>query len=244
MGYASIAEVELILPTALTSAKPTGTLNKVNIVNIGNSRDLNRIPNEMLEYYISIADQTIDGILSQMYQMPLKKCPNGQWDLDFPLSEYNQEIQLSDATNFVPGDEIIIRDDDTGIQEHHIVAIVVDQNTITTVSPIETNFEGEEVRVFRLTFPPPISEISARLAASYIYDKFFSAQGSPNVSEYGLEMRKKAENRLNDILNGRTTLRCQRRIGDMFGNSYLDSRMALYEGPQEFSANERDISKG
>ncbi len=206
----------------MTSARPDDSDNKITLINIGEVRDINRIDDDTIYFYLQVGDQTIDGIVSQMYQMPLQKCINGQWDLDAPINEYNQLVEISDAVNIVRGDEIMIRDDDTGVEEQHIVNSVVDQNTITTVSPILSDFEGENTRVFRLQFPPPISEISARLATSYIYDKYFSAQNSPNISDYGLEMRKNATGKLNDILNGRIILRCQRRIGDMWGNPYLD----------------------
>lgn len=225
----------------MTSAKPNNSSNtKINIINIGESRDLNRISDDTIEYYISLADQTIDGELSEMYSMPLKKCPLGQWSLDADINEYNQIVELDSSCNLVPGDEIVIRDDSTGIEEQHVVNTIIDQNSLTTVGAIITDFSGSNVRVFRLAFPPPIPEISARLAASYIYDKFFSAQNSPNVSEYGLEQRKKAESRINDILNGKIIIRCQRRIGDQFGNAYLDDSYAHRD--RGYNTSERDIS--
>lgn len=225
----------------MTSAKPNNSSNtKINIINIGESRDLNRISDDTIEYYISLADQTIDGELSEMYSMPLKKCPLGQWSLDADINEYNQIVELDSSCNLVPGDEIVIRDDSTGIEEQHVVNTIIDQNSLTTVGTIITDFSGSDVRVFRLAFPPPIPEISARLAASYIYDKFFSAQNSPNVSEYGLEQRKKAESRINDILNGKIIIRCQRRIGDQFGNAYLDDSYAHRD--RGYNTSERNIS--
>ena len=58
-----------------------------------------------------------------------------------------------------------------------------------------------EVRVLRSSFPPPLNQISARYAASYIYDKYFAAQADPNTSDYGKEMRAISAGQLNDILN-------------------------------------------
>lgn len=243
MAYSSIAEVELILPQALTSARPDDSDNKITLINIGEERDINRIDDDLIYFYMSIGDQTIDGIVSQMYQMPIQKCVNGQWDLDTDINEYNQLVEVSDAVNLVRGDEVVIRNDNTGIEEQHIVNTIVDQNTFTTVSPILSDFEGSDIRVFRLQFPPPISEISARLTVSYIYDKYFSAQNSPNISEYGLEMRKNALGKLNDILNGRIILRCQRRIGDQWGNPWLDSNYSLRESPGGFDPSSRDMSR-
>ncbi len=242
MGYSNTIEVDVFLAQALTSARPDTTGQKIKLINIKQVRDLNRIPNEIVEFFIATADETVDGILSQQYEMPLKKCASGQWDLDADINEYNQIVELSDATNLVPGDEIIIRNDDTGIEEIHIVDTLVDQNSFTTIDPIMTDFNAsDEVRVIRIKFPPPISQISARNAASYIYDKYFAAQNAPNESDYGQTMRGVSMGQLNDILNGKVILKCQRRIGNRFSSPYLSD--AYSHQDRGYSTGDRDMSK-
>ena len=243
MGYSTIGEVDLILGQALTSARPDTTDQKINLINIGDVRDLNRVPNDVVEYYISTADGQIDGIISEMYHTPIKKCVHGSWPLEADISEYNQVVELTDATNLVPGDEVIIRDDSSGDEEHHIVDQVIDQYSFLTVENIDTNFSGSDVRVIRIAFPPTINQISARFAASFVYDKYFSAQSDPNTSDYGNTMRKVATNQLNDILNGKTILRepCTRRIGDRFGNGYLDDAYAHRD--RGYSTTDRNMSQ-
>jgi hypothetical protein len=230
-----------VLGQALTGARPETPGQQIELINIGNTRDLNRIPNDVVEYYISLGDNQIDGILSQMYYTPLVQCANGQWTLDTDINEYNQTIEISDASNLVPGDQIVIRDDDTGVEEHHIVESIVDQYSFTVMDPIGT-FSGNEVRVIRIQYPPPINQISARYAASFIYDKYFSAQNAPNVSDYGKTMRNIAMGQINDILNGRSVLKCQRRKGDLHGNPWIDSSYAHRELPQGYDTG-RDMSK-
>lgn len=227
----------------MTGSRPETPGVQIDLINIGNTRDLNRIPNEVVEYYISLGDNQIDGILSQMYYTPLRKCANGQWDLDASLNEYNQIVEISDASNLVAGDEILIRDDATGVEESHIVNEVLDQYRFTVVDAIETVFEGDEVRVLRIQYPPPVNQISARYASSFIYDKYFAAQNAPNVSDYGKEMRSVAMGQLNDILNGRVILKCQRRRGDHWGNPWNEANYSLREGPQGFDTGSRDMSK-
>lgn len=258
MGYCNIYEVDMILAQALTSARPNPVGGgPVEFINIGNTRDFNRVPDEVVEYYISLGDNQIDGILSQMYKTPLRKCANGEWELDAPIYGAGtapgsgsdgqttpvQTVELSTSVNLVPGDEIVIRDDDTGEAETHIVATIVDQYSITTVNPIQSNFTGENVRVVRIQYPPPINQISARYAASFIYDKYFAAQTEPNVSEYGKEMRKIAMGQLNDILNGKVILKCQTRIGDLFGNPYLDSAYTHRTPVDDYRTQDRDMSR-
>ncbi len=242
IGYSSTVEVDLFLAQALTSARPDSTFSKIALININNVRDLNRIPNEIVEFFISTSDSQIDGVLSQQYKTPLKKCANGQWALDADINEYNQIVELNDATNLVPGDEIVIRDDSTSDEEIHIVDTVIDQNSVTTVSPILTDFSGDDVRVVRIQFPPPVNQISARYAAANIYDKYFAAQNAPNVSDYGNTQRTFAMGQLNDILNGRAILKCQLRIGDRMANPNLDSNYSLRQPPEGFDTGSRDMS--
>lgn len=245
MGYSSVIEVELILAQAMSSARANGSGQKLNLINVtsGNPTSVNRIPNDVIEYYITLADSQIDGILSTMYKIPLKKCARGQWALDSDINEYNQIVELSDSANLVPGDEILIRNDATGDEEVHTVSQVLDQHSVSTIDNIITNFSGDDIRVIRIDYPPPVNQISARFAASFIYDKYFAAQNDPNMSEYGKELRSIATGQLNDILNGRTTLECQIRINDRFGNAYIDSTFALYKHPQSFETNSRDMSR-
>lgn len=243
MGYCSVVEVDGFLAQALSSARPDSTLQKIKLININNVRDLNRIPNDIVEFYISSSDNQIDGILSQQYKVPLVKCANGQWSLDAPISEYNQVVELNDATNLVEGDEIVIRDDDTQIEEFHIVNTRIDQYSVTTVDPIRTEFSGENVRVVRLQFPPPINRMSALFAAAQIYDKYFSAQSSPNISDYGKALRNMAYGHVNDILNGKVILKCQRRIGDRMSSATLDSSYSHRTPVDGYNTSDREMSK-
>jgi hypothetical protein len=245
MGYCIPLNVDQMLAQALTSARPDGSGARIKLVNINNVRDLNRIPDDIVNYYISLGDNQIDGALSQMYFTPLKKCANGQWVLDTDISEYNQIIELStpDAETLVPGDEVLIHDDSTGEGEYHVVNEVLDRYRFATVDTIEQYFQAGDVRVIRVQYPPPISQISARLAASFIYDKYFSAQASPDVSDYGKELRNYAMDQLNDTLTGRNVLKCQRRKGDIFGNPWIDSRYGLREHPQRWATNDQQLSR-
>ena len=247
MGYASVIECDLILPQAVTSARPDQSGDKINLINIpganpSNPVGVNRIPDEVVEFYISLADSRIDGSISQLYKTPLVKCAHGEWELDSAINEYNQIIELNPTHNLNPGDELIIRDEDTGVEEEHVVAMVIDQNSVTTLDPLTIPFDAG-ARVFRIAYPYPVNEISARFAAAFIYDKYFAAQNDPNVSEYGQEMRKIAMGRLNDILNGKIILYCQQRIGDRFGNPWLDSSYAHREPSGGYNTSERDLSR-
>lgn len=234
------------------------------MIDIGNTRDTNRIPTTTVEYYINLADSQIDGILSQQYFTPFDKCAHGEWMLDEDLNAISaagtevagtdtagaaivtssDTIEVSTAVNLIPGDEIVLHDDLTGDEEILIVATVVDQNTFTTTTDIEGTFLADDgVRIIRLRFSPPLNQISARYAASFIYDKYFAAQAQPNVSDYGKEMRSIAEGQLNDILNGKILIKCARRRGGMFDNPWIDTAYGAAAPWNGFDTNERNMSK-
>lgn len=264
MGYANIVQVDLILGQALTNARPDTTTAKIDLINIGEVRNLNSIPNTIIEFYISQADLRIDGILSQQYYTPFPKCSNGQWyieeDINAPivpgsgsadsagnadliLASFTQNtIVVTDAVNLIRGDEILIHNDLTGLEEDAIVDKVIDRFTIRTVADLEGVFLAEDgIRVIRRTYSPAITEISARYAASFVYDKYFAAQSAPNVSDYGNKMRDEADGRMNDILNGRIYVKCAERHGDRFASSTLDDTYALRD--RGFDTTSRDMSR-
>ena len=151
-------------------------------------------------------------------------------------------VVVDDASNLVPGDEVVLHNDITGEEELLVVDTVVDQNTFTVTTDIEgTWMASDGVRVIRKQFPPPLNQISARYAASFIYDKFFAAQAAPNISEYGTAMRNLAMGQMNDILNGKVIMKCARRRGDVFGNAYLDDTYSHRD--RGYATTERDMSK-
>ena len=210
-----------------------------------------------------MADSQVDGELTQMYFTPFDKCAHGEWILDEDLNLAavagtevagtdtvgavigtitTKTIVVNSACNLVSGDEIIIHDKTTGDAEIHVVDALVDQNTFTVVDDVTgTYLSSSGVRIIRQRFPPPLNQISARLAASFIYDKFFASQAQPNTSDYGKEMRRIAAGQINDILNGRIIMKCGKRRGDIFGNPWLDSNYGLRK-PYDGFDDGRDIS--
>lgn len=244
MGYSTIAECDSLLAQALTSARPTSDYQKVKLINVGDVRDINRVPDDVVEFYISLADSQIDGILSEQYEMPMKKCAHGEWRLQADINEYNQIVEITTACNIVPGDEVVLRDDSSGYEDlPNVVDEVIDQYSFTLYNPISGYFEAATTRVIRISFPPPINQISARYACSFIYDKYFSAQNAPNLSDYGKELRNIAMQQLNDILNGKVILRepCTRRIGDRFASPALDDTYAHRD--RGYATQDRNMSK-
>jgi len=232
MGYCDITNVTNILAQALTTSAPHDTTGKIPLWQIGNTIDSDITP-ELINQYIRWSDDQIDSDLTEMYRVPLHKVAHGEWPLEQDIDEYNPtNIVVADATNLVPGDEILIVSTafSPPIKERHFVATIVDEDEFTTVDPIFTNFPaGDETRIVRIGFPVAITRISSLKSAAHIYDKYFSANASPNTSEYVDSLRGEAKSCMNDILNGAIILLGQDRLGNRFANATLYDRYLLIQ---------------
>jgi len=226
MGYCTQAQVESVLAQALTSATNRVTNgDKVPLIGFGNSIDPNTISTAVVDQYIQWADEEIDGMLSEMYEVPLCEKSDLELALLFDIGEYNLEIELDKAKNLVPGDVLVFFDDVQ--EERHIVESVSNETVVELTEPLIGLYSMDDTRVVRVKFPTPISVISARFTAANIYDKYFASQVSPNTSEYGKRLRQLGLRDVNNILNGRTILHGQKRIGHRFFNPNLRDRYRL-----------------
>lgn len=222
MGYSTTQEVDIVLAQALTTANPSSTTTPIKLINIGNERNLNLVTDDTVKQYIIYSDSQIDGILSEQYQTPLRKCLINRWNVT--SSAVGSTTVVMTSHDFLAGDEMIIRCESQGLSEVHTVATVVNSTTITMNSALVSNLTPAactDLYVAKSAYPHPINQVSSRLAASFIYDKYFAAQVDPNISNYGKEMRAVAYGQLNDVLKGIVILRNQLRIGERFGNAYL-----------------------
>ena len=230
MGYCSENDITNTIAQALTSATAStsdslGTYG--NLLNVGNTLDNNLVTSENVDYYIQLADSEIDAVLSQLYKTPFCEKCDFETVLYSSLDEYNSYIVLERYCPLAAGDIIILTDGTH--EERHQIGTVVDGKTFTTVSAIQYFFE-EDTRILRVTYPPPVRFISARIASANIYDKYFSAESSPNTSNFGSQLRELAYTRLNDVLNGTIILHGHLRVGRRFYNPTLVDQYNLPSG--------------
>jgi hypothetical protein len=177
-------------------------------------------------------------MLSEMYLTPLMEKADLELKLLFDISAYNPDVHLDKAYNLVPGDVIVFFDFTQ--EERHVVDSVEDLTNVVLVDELLGDYIADDTRVVRVKYPPPISLISARFAAANIYDKYFSAQVSPNMTEYGKTIREAGERDINNILQGRTVLHGQRRIGHRFFNPNLRDRYRLPGPPDQDGSRSMD----
>ena len=228
MGYSNIALIEYIVAQALTSGSPRGSGEPEDLLKIGNTFDSNIISNDTVNQYIKWADSEINSALSELYITPLCEKSDFETTLLSSIDDYNDYIITEKGCPFYPGDNIILTDGEN--EERLIIESIVDdvdRNVFTTVEPVSYAFDATETRLIRVRYPDPIPLVSARMAGASIYEKYFMAQTSPSESEFGALMRKLAKRDLNNILNGRTILHGQKRIGRRFFNSNLTDRYGL-----------------
>lgn len=228
MGYSNITSIEYIVAQALTSAAPRSSGEPEDLLKIGNTFDSNIISSEIVDQYIKWADSEINSALSELYITPLCEKSDFETTLLSNIDDYNDYIITEKSCPFYPGDNLILTDGDN--EERVIIESIVDDidtNVFTTTEPISYAFVATETRLIRVRYPDPIPLVSARMAGASIYEKYFMSQASPSESEYGGLMRKLAKRDLNNILNGRTILHGQIRIGRRFYNSNVVDRYGL-----------------
>ena len=238
MGYATPTLVKRVIAQSMTTATSDTLESKELLVNFGNQFDSNLITDNIMDEHIRNADMVINGSLSEMYKTPLKEYADLELLLASDIDAYNSDIILSTAQAgvLVPGDILVLTD---GIsQETHSVMSIINDYTIETDDEVAYVYSADSARILRVRYPDPIPLISARLTSANIYDKYFAGQSNTQQSEFGKTMRSLATNSLNNILNGRTVLHGQMRIGNRFFNSNLKDRYNLPSSEQDTS---RDI---
>jgi len=242
MGYCTRTDIEYVIAQALTSATastPDALNSTASLLNIGNTLDKNLVSYNTIDSYIRIADSQINGTLSELYKTPLMEKVDLEMSLYSDITEYNDYIVLDKVYPLSPGDMIIIYQEEQ--EERHIINEAISSTVFSTIEFIQYYFESG-ARVVRISYPDPVRWISARYAAANIYDKYFSAQVSPSISNFGENLRGIARDDLNNILIGTIILQGQERIGRRFYNPNLVDQYALPKGgalPREM----REIKK-
>lgn len=240
MAYCSIVDVDLVLAQALTSATNSTSQARRDLLQIGNVRDKNNISDITVNQYIRWADEEINAELSQVYNTPFCELADFETTLVSDVSEYMPYIEpylvLEKNCALSIGDTVLITD---GTEEERVqIEDEMGDGIYSVIPPITYPFLSGS-RVIRLKFPDPIPWTSIRLAAGNIYDKYFAAQVSPNISEYGKSLRNQARQKINDILNGRTILHGVHRIGRRLFDSTITDQYGLPNG----SESNKDIDQ-
>lgn len=234
MGYSTRQEVIEALANALSRGNPDGSSGRVPLLGVGNTLS-DTVTEESLQQYIRWADENIDAQLSGIYATPFKRINRGSYRLALDVTAGDSSVILTDATRFNPFDVVLIRDD-TNYQQLTISATPTD-NQLTFSDPITNSYVANSTRIERIKYPDPIPKISARIAASMIYDKHFAAQVTGNQSDTGKWLRTLAYGDINGILAGTIRLSLASAhdyMGRRYYNAALDDNISTKSEPKEW----------
>ena len=207
MGYATRQEVILTLANVMTSGNPApGPSGLIAVTSIGKSLT-DTVPDDVLYQFIRYADQNIDASLSSIYRVPFERVNEGTYRLGLDITAGDDDAVLQDATKFIVGDLVLVRDD-VNWQEV-TVSDIPSETTLTFSTPLVKSYLAVDTTVERIRYPDPIPKVSARLSASAIYDKYFAAQVEGNQSDFGKTLRDLAYMDINQVLSGAIRLQIQ-----------------------------------
>jgi hypothetical protein len=238
MGYCNQTDVFMLLANSMTTATNPTTNVPGDLLTIGKAMAANVISTDIVNQYISWADDQINGILSNLYVTPLSEKADFEANLLANIDEYNSYVILDRSSALDIGDTIILFED--GVQERHIIADIIATDTFSTVDEIVYYFTTA-ARVLRVKYPDPIPLVSARLATANIFEKYFAAQASPNQSEYGKFLRKLARQEINNLLNGRVVLHGETAISNRWVNPNIKQRIHLPKSDIDPQSNIDDV---
>lgn len=223
--YCTISDIQKLLPPSVTLGStnigtPTPGSQQVK-------KDQMTVDDAI--YFIKFATQEVDSRLRAFYSCPLRRIKVFETDILNTISpSTNTSITVHDSGIFIKGQ--LVRLQSKYEYEEAIITDIPNMKTLTVDKVSNSYTIGENNIISILQFPDPIPSITTRFAISYAFDKLFSSEQAPNVSEYGKEQRKLAINDLDNILSGTILLFGQEHTGKRFVRGSL---FDAYKSPTE-----------
>jgi hypothetical protein len=236
MGYCTRSDFKNTLAQTLTTASPNpASLAKpAKLTELGKQLNLTSPTGssvgtytlEEVDYYIRMASSLVDAALSAQYVVPIPLKTMFTMNLYADINEYNANaFKVSRVENLNIGDILVLVQQT--VEEKVTISDIDADGYITLEEPLMNDYDSSITRVLCVKFPDPIPYITAKLACAMFYDKYAKAQQEPAKSEFSEILRKEATAELNNIREGRTTLKGLERIGHRFVNPNLYARYAM-----------------
>ena len=220
--YCTINDLRSILPKQIT----IGDIN-IGTPSPGQPSNSNRSSMSEIEAieFIKFAEQEVDSRLRPFYIVPLRRI---------------KSFETNILNNIFAGSDVIVSVHDSGLfsraqrvrlqssESFEDVYIKSINGNDIVINQVNNDYIVSESKISILEFPDPIPIITARLAVSYAFDRLFSAEQSPNISEYGKAQRNLAINSIDNILTGTIFLFGQDHTGKRFVRG---SVMDAYQNP-------------
>jgi len=232
MGYCSYLNVQAVLPENVRIGDSSiGTPNPGR-PGVGGGRS-NISPTEA-QHYIALGEQYIDSRLKPFYLTPLRRIKMNETEVLLDISHgANVVITVNDSGVFTTGDLVRIQDNNS--METCTITATPTLTTMTLGSVQHNYYSSNNLTVSILCFPDPIPLVCARMAASFILDRLYTASNEPEISKYGANQRNQASGAVDDILRGVIALFGQEMTGRRFlRGSLLDK----FSSPAEVQKGE------
>ena len=209
--YCEVKDMVTLLPANIT----IGDMN-IGTPSPGQSAfaDRSKVTNDLAISFIRLASQEIDSRLRPFYVCPLRRVKTYETEILGTVQSGDKvEIRVYDTGAFAKGQ--LVRLQSRYEMETDTISSIKNLTTLV-VNRVKNNYPIDDSKISILEFPDPIPLINARLAASYCFDRLFSAEQEPAVDDYGKEQRRLAINSLDSILIGTVLLFGQDHTGKRF----------------------------
>lgn len=228
MAYCTIDDVKNILPENIKIGDQNiGTPIPGRPGNQGSGRS--NVTTTEVNKYILYAQEYIDSRLRPIYVCPLRRIKSFETEVIGNISAgRNIVVDVRDTGPFSPSTLIRLQSD--YVYENCNITDINDFTQIT-LDTVINNYQSSEYPVISiLEYPDPIPTLTSRLAASYIYDRYFVAEQEPDVSSYGKTQRNLARDGIENILTGEVMLTGQDHTNRRFIRMSL---LDVYKSPAE-----------
>lgn len=214
MAYCTVADLSRILPEKVKIGD--SNIGQPVPGRVGNqSSNRSNISPEEAERYILYAQEYIDGRLRPYYACPLRRIKSFETDTFSDINPgTNVTVIVHDSGSFVRGDLVRLQNKYTTETSE-----VMETTSITTVklSSVSGSYlVSDDSKISILEFPDPIPLITAQMAVSFILDRLWTSEQSPDVSTYGKTQRNLARSQIENILSGEVQLFGQEHTGRRF----------------------------
>jgi len=230
MAYCTVDDIQRILPASITIGdKNIGTPVPGQPTGKDNFTDI------QVQRYINYAEQQIDSRLRPFYSTPLRRVKTYETELEAAVTAgSNVSISVRDSAAFLPGTLVRLQD-----KESLETATVSSVTNLTTIilSSVQNNYSIDRGLISVLEFPDPVNIMATRLTVSFLFDRLFSAEQSPDMSDYGKSQRNQARNDLGAILTGEILLFGQEHTGRRFVRGTL---LDAFGSPAEVNKTEEN----
>jgi len=233
LAYCTVEDLRRVLPEKiLIGDQNIGTPVPGRSGNQGSGRS--NITPQQAEQYILYGEQYIDGRLRPFYVCPLRRIKSFETEIMSNVSQgSNVTVAVHDSGSFILGESVRLQN--KSAMETAIISSVPTPTTLVLESVDGSYSVEDESKISVLEYPDPIPIITARLACSFIFDRLFAAQQSPDVSSYGRTQRNLARSAIEDILGGSVLLFGQEHTGRRFVRGSL---LEPFKSPAEIRKGE------